>query len=129
MQSRQPQPRLGVLVLGEPHSANACASALRTQGFTVWVVTTESELRWVADQSRLRPSVSLVLMPAESGDAPAKRRHLAYLAARAGLPSVLLGKCPDAELFANIVSTLPPGVEAHTIADALGQAVRAPQGV
>lgn len=126
MQARNPLAP-GVLVLGDPATAQERAQELRACGYTAWVATTEAELRWLRDQAWIRPAYAVVDLASQSIAGQSRMRLLASLAMRTGLPVVLVGVHDvDAALFNMIIASLPGDVTTQTIADALAQASTAP---
>lgn len=113
----------GVLVLGDPATAQERAQELRSCGYTAWVATTEAELRWLRDQAWIRPVFAVVDLASQSVAGQARMRLMASLAMRTGLPVVLVGvHDADAELFNMIIATLPGDAPTEAIADALAGA-------
>ena len=115
-----------ILVLGEAQAAQARATDLRLHGYGAWVATTEPELRWLSDQAWIRPSLAVVEVPAGPDNRGVRVRHLATLAMRSGLPTVVIGARDDElDLFPQVLASYPHQVDSVTVVEALGGVIDA----
>lgn len=112
------QPNRAVFVIGEAVAAQQRAHQLRMRGHATWVVTVESDLRWLLEQACVRATCAVV----EVAPARISRRveEFASLAAAAGVPCLLVGATEqERSLFPNVTALLPPEAAVESIVEAL----------
>lgn len=112
-------PNRAVFVIGEAVAAQRRAHQLRMRGHATWVVSVESDLRWLLDQACVRATCAVVeISPGREGS---KRvEEIASLAKTAGVPCLLVGASDqDRRLFSNVTALLPPEAAVESIVEAL----------
>lgn len=109
-----------VLVIGEPLPAEQRAYDLRKRGHATWVITAESELRWLLEQALVRATCAVIELSPTRADRAERLAVMASLAAAARVPCLLVGAtAEEARLFTNVTASLPSPAAVDKIVDAL----------